>query len=721
MTMLWQDGFDHYGDAVQETGAVVRQRMVEGAYAEIDTNVQAQYNNGAILPRTGLGMLVVGGASGPGFNGIRKVLDDNESELFVYFGLYMTSTPEGNNRFEICGLRDASNAEVGAFYIQSNGGIRYDIGGVDATTSANTITAGSWHALCIHVVKSDTVGVIQIWVDGILVLDLSNQNTAAATINMVRFNTASAGSDPATMLIDDWIIHNGGGSYNNSFLGQLKVATVVPRADDPDLAGWTPNTRHKYGNGIFELDGDEDGFTAADNVAFEFGSGDFTAETWVRFRALPTGSNRATLFGKWRAGNNERSYTLYLGGPSLNDSHLQFDISTDGTAGTVVTIASAEWEPVTGKWYHVVVQRDSGETVLFVDGVPLNAPASDANTYHDNASLFCVGGLQNGASTLSDNASVNGYLEEVRVTKGVARYNQTGFAVPTSAFPRSIGAGDADFANVSLLCGFDTALIDESSFGRALTARDDAVRYVPDDAPPGDYKTLSSATPRDDTYMDAALTPASNVLTFTGQPSNADTVEVDSNTYTFNTVLGGAGSVLIGATVSDSIDNLVAAINNDAGEGTLYGTGTTPSDDASALNIDNDQMRVTANTPGTAGNSITADESCANAEWADAGGTLVGGLNLPGPSAFLMTRLPAQTTGVKAVSLVARARKTDTGDGTLQMSLLTADDSSENGDEHPLTTSTAYYHDIIEEDPSTSSALTPSTFVGARVRIDRTA
>ena len=732
MTVVWQDGFDHYGDdgvegvdvavnrALQmNVGGVAMWASIDGCYIGdpgIDTSPAAP-----AAARTGRGALRVDPTSSGSTLGARAVLPNTETEAYFHFGLFVQELSETDGIMRILELRSSANAFVGELKVSATGQLVFiSEGGATLYTSAQgTITPGVWHQLQVKVIKSATVGVLEIRLNGVVLTALTNQNTGATAIGgfRFRFNGAGANDLGANFWIDDIVVTDNSGTYNQGFLGDVRVATLYPRADDE--TGWTPNTRHKYGNGILQLNG-SNGLTCADNVQFEFGSGDFTMECFARFLATPTGSNHAVLFGKWREGTNARSYRLFLGGPSVNNGHLEFQISTDGTAGTVASIASSEFTPVRDHWYHIVVQRKSGEVIMFADGVPLNAPEADANTYHDNTSLFTVGAQQNTAATLTANTGVNGFLEEVRITKGVARYNNSGFVAPTAAFGRNVGA-DASYNSVSLLLGFDTGIIDESSFARAVTAISGAARYAPQDAQPGDYKTVNNVDPLDDTGMEAPYTPAQNTLTFTGQPANNDTITVDGNVYTFKTVfVDVAGNVLIGASVSDSIDNLVAAINGDAGAGTLYGTGTTASDEASALNIDNNQMRVSANTGGTAGNAITATESCANAAWADTGGTLVGGLNIPGPSSFFLTRLPPQTTGIKAITLLARARKSDTGPAKIQNAFVTADGSSANGVAHAITTSDGYYGDVIEEDPSTTNALTPSSFIGARFRIDRT-
>lgn len=67
-----------------------------------------------------------------------------------------------------------------------------------------------------------------------------------------------------------------------------------------------------------------------------------------------------------------------------------------------------------------------------------------------------------------------------------------------------------------------------------------------------------------------------NVLRFSANPSDGDTVTIGSVTYTFKTALTPtAGEVLIGADSERSAENLQRAINQRTGEGTSWATGTT--------------------------------------------------------------------------------------------------------------------------------------------------
>jgi hypothetical protein len=104
-------------------------------------------------------------------------------------------------------------------------------------------------------------------------------------------------------------------------------------------------------------------------------------------------------------------------------------------------------------------------------------------------------------------------------------------------------------------------------------------------------------------------------LTVTG-PLDTQTVTIDGKVYTFQTVLTNVnGNVLIGATNSDTLDNLIAAITLGAGAGTLYATATTLHATVTAAAGAGDTMVVTAKSPGTAGNSLATTETGTFTAW----------------------------------------------------------------------------------------------------------
>jgi len=119
---------------------------------------------------------------------------------------------------------------------------------------------------------------------------------------------------------------------------------------------------------------------------------------------------------------------------------------------------------------------------------------------------------------------------------------------------------------------------------------------------------------------------STGVLTLALNAGNTETVTIDTKVYTFQTVLTDVdGNVLIGATPSDSLDNLIAAINLDpAGAGTLYAASMTLHPTVSAAAGAGDTMDATAKFTGTVGDTIATTETLAGAgnQW---GAAVLGG------------------------------------------------------------------------------------------------
>ena len=106
-----------------------------------------------------------------------------------------------------------------------------------------------------------------------------------------------------------------------------------------------------------------------------------------------------------------------------------------------------------------------------------------------------------------------------------------------------------------------------------------------------------------------------SVLTLTAQPSNADIVTIGSTVYTFKTTIASSFDVLIGTNVTDSIDNLIAAINLGGTAGTDYHADTTEHPDASALSFTGLAMQVYSDLSGEDQNAIVTTTDITGASW----------------------------------------------------------------------------------------------------------
>lgn len=125
---------------------------------------------------------------------------------------------------------------------------------------------------------------------------------------------------------------------------------------------------------------------------------------------------------------------------------------------------------------------------------------------------------------------------------------------------------------------------------------------------------------------------AQGVLTGTATPSNGETVTLNGQVYTFNTVLGGAGSVLIGGSLQAALQNLADAVNSiPETVGVAYGLGTPAntfilSDYGPKIVGAGPNYTLTfyARTGGVVGNTYTTTETMAAGSFAAA--TLLGGV-----------------------------------------------------------------------------------------------
>ena len=131
------------------------------------------------------------------------------------------------------------------------------------------------------------------------------------------------------------------------------------------------------------------------------------------------------------------------------------------------------------------------------------------------------------------------------------------------------------------------------------------------------------------------------------------------------------------------------------------------------------QFMVIALIAGTIGNSIAVATS-SPAVWDDPS-TLTGGVDIPSKSSFKLQRPPTNTTIISALQINSRAKKTDSGTGSIQAGLIGPLGNTANGSVHSLGTTTASYHDIIETDPDTSGPISPTTLVNGKITVNRTA
>ena len=171
--------------------------------------------------------------------------------------------------------------------------------------------------------------------------------------------------------------------------------------------------RNAYRGSVF-FDGRDDVtglhvIAAASNDDFTLGTGDFALEMWI-FTGV---SQSATLYDGRRG--------------SASDVTPHIDLSSN-----VVRYLVANTVRITGSstlavnsWHHISVERASGSTKSYVNGVQEGSTYSDSNSYVAKLNRPMIGAAD------GYNSVFNGYISNVRLCKGHTVYGAA-FTPPTS-------------------------------------------------------------------------------------------------------------------------------------------------------------------------------------------------------------------------------------------------------------------------------------------------
>jgi hypothetical protein len=230
----------------------------------------------------------------------------------------------------------------------------------------------------------------------------------------------------------------------------------------------------KFGSSSLLSDGSGDGLTFANSSDWNLSSANssqFTIELFARITTT-TPTNRALV---WCGGSvGTLSFAFWV--ETTGNGQLAFWGSTSGSSFNW-TVATTGLTWATGTWYHLAVDKDSsGKVRLYRDGVML-ASATPASSILANSTQPLRVGMDGGSGR-----SWPGWIDEVRVTKGIARYaSDTGFTVPTAAFPRGADV-TSNIAASQLISAFSqssTLTVDDSaSANQSIPAFDQVASLI---------------------------------------------------------------------------------------------------------------------------------------------------------------------------------------------------------------------------------------------------
>jgi hypothetical protein len=300
-------------------------------------------------------------------------------------------------------------------------------------TSSIALTLNSWN----HVAVSRSSGTLRIFVNGTQGLSgaVSTNLTSGALniggafggayftgyISNIRIlkGTAlyTAAFTPPTAPLTDitntslLLNYTNGGVIDNAMMNNLETVGNAQIS----------TTQSKWGGSSIALDGTGDALSTPANVNLAFGAGDFTIEMWVYGS---TANNSSTIGGGW-----PRFFVL---GTSQTAGCIESYVLSGGTiyvelfgSGSLTFTASTL---LNSTWNHFAATRSGTTLRLFVNGTQ-----QTSGTFSTNLNLPATSSSWIGAVSASV-GNFNGYIDDLRITKGYARYTAN-FTVPAGAFP----------------------------------------------------------------------------------------------------------------------------------------------------------------------------------------------------------------------------------------------------------------------------------------------
>ena len=189
----------------------------------------------------------------------------------------------------------------------------------------------------------------------------------------------------------------------------------------------------KFGGSSLSLDGNGD-YVDLPQATNQLVSQDLTIEFWFRINS-GAGSETVGLFGtyyttpsgKGMLMQTSATYTsvffqwMYGSGTGDDWAYL------NRTQGTRTALSN-------NTWYHVAVTRSGNTWRLFLNGTQEDS-VTQSGQVTDAGSTTRLG---NYGPSATASHGLNGYIEDFRITRGVARYTSN-FTAPTSAHPTSTG------------------------------------------------------------------------------------------------------------------------------------------------------------------------------------------------------------------------------------------------------------------------------------------
>jgi hypothetical protein len=349
------------------------------------------------------------------------------------------------------------------------------------------------------------------------------------------------------------------------------------------------------------FDGSGDYLSIPDNAVFNFGSGSFTVECWVKL--VGTG-NPERIVNYWNtATTTAASWQIF----AASGNSITFQASTNGVTNQVALSKSGL---STNVWYHVAAVRVGDVFALYVNGV-LAQSTTQVITLQ-TANTITVASRRSGGSYVE---AFNGYVSNLRAVKGEALYTGN-FTPQTTPFATST-VFDASSA-LTYNKGTDTlvtTVVSASAMSGSLTKLSDGTDFLR----AGSNVTLVTGSNGSVTVSASSL---ASISTYTSASSVATSESTTSSTYVDLATVGPTVTMTTGTSVVCHMFANVAATTGLGGA-------------AISVAVSGATTVAASDSPGANGGGWATVSAAANINYSMAGAVIFTGLT-PGVNTFTL-------------------------------------------------------------------------------------
>lgn len=335
------------------------------------------------------------------------------------------------NNFNILSCRQLNSSLAGTWYI----GIGKNLiqfaearAGSTVTVYTGTVNDSVWN----HFAIVRNAGVISFYLNGVSVIsatDTTNFNATGRPLYVGVANTSPAayytGHIANLRIVKGTAVYTSnftpptspvGNITNTVLLLNFANAAAYDSASKTNVATFgnaaVSSVQEKFGTGSLYFDGAlTSDIRYIEQGATFIGSGDFTIEFWFyKNSALPAGTFRC-----------------FLSSPSFVIQDAQSLGLRFLPAGSPTPIINFGTTPAIQTWIHLAITRSGNNFTAFING---NIAGSGTSLYTNSTTAIASIGSNFGSQMF------DGYIDEFRLTKGVARYTSS-FTPPTAPYPNS--------------------------------------------------------------------------------------------------------------------------------------------------------------------------------------------------------------------------------------------------------------------------------------------